>query len=423
VASIPQSSSTCSTFGRAAATVVLVIAIGACGHEEGPVEVVLWTWSTGERLAETTRLVSRFNDGQAGITVRAVPWPVEAVEAPTGLPFVEALAAKRRPSDVPSLIEAPEEALVAIVEADLSRDMSGSFADQLGLRFDDFQPWLMPQARIRGEGIAGVPLYHDVPLVVTKEGSGLAERVRASGLDGLVGTGAATPLAAPADYRIFLWALDRTGGLAVPEGEVDATLDLAKAREAVDLLRTLLGSGAADRGGRGERRALEEVAGGGASAALVWSSSLGTTALPGLAVSRAPLRTRGTFLVVHARAQWRQRQAALRVARWMTEPLQASALANRLWLAPIRASVARGAAYGAAEGPPAWRREVAAPDRPTRLPARGAFVDALVSDLEPALRTLNFGGGLLERLQSTLRERVLDGRGQMSDQSTRGEGS
>jgi hypothetical protein len=107
----------------------------------------------------------------------------------------------------------------------------------------------------------------------------------------------------------------------------------------------------------------------------------------------------------------------------MTEPLEAAGLASRLWLAPVRRSAANGAAYADAAGPPAWRREVAAADRPLALPARGAFVDALVTDAEPALGTMSLGDSLLLRLQSTLRDVEHEARPRLRAQPATGEGA
>lgn len=424
---VPSSPQTAPALTKVFRTIAVALALtaGACGEDPGPVEVVLWTWSTGARNDETMRLVTRFNDAATGVTVKAVPWPVTASEAPTGLPFVEALLQNRRGPDEPALLELPEEALVSAVEGEFARDMSGSLAEQLGLRFDDFEPWLATASRVRSEGVAGLPFHQEVPLIVGPSGSGVAERVRSGGVQALTGAAGATPLAAAADYRLLLWAIAETGALRVPEGEGEPTLDAACTREAFALLRSLLGAGAAERGAGGERRALAALEAGQASAALIWSGTLAGPDVAGreLEVVRAPLRTRGTFLVVHAGAPWRPRQAALRVARWMTEPISAAALASRLWLAPIRASAARGAAYADAAGPRAWRREVAAPDRPLLLPARGAFVDALATDAERALRTMSLEDSLLERLQSTLRRVEHEARPRMRAQPARGEGA
>jgi hypothetical protein len=140
-------------------------------------------------------------------------------------------------------------------------------------------------------------------------------------------------------------------------------------------------------GEAGEAQAKQAFDDGQAEALLIWSSQLRSLDPDDTLVIRGPWPARGTFLVVNQNAPWRERQAAFRLARWLTEPIQTAQLADQLWTIPVRHSAAQGAIYGGARGSTAWRRAAVGEGHRAPLPAREALWDALVTQTVPALVT------------------------------------
>ncbi len=142
-----------------------------------------------------------------------------------------------------------------------------------------------------------------------------------------------------------------------------------------------------------------------ALAVWVWSSTLADQLGESgeIELARAPARTRGTWLVVFSGAGWRERQAAFRLARWVTEPEQSAALAARFWTVPLRRSAVKSARYEKADGPGIWRNAVTAVGSdPIRIPAKTSFIELMIEELEPALVKGIIGDVLADRLQQEL---------------------
>lgn len=385
---------------------ILVLLCG-CSTTPPPEVVVLWTWSQDDRAEALQAYVDRFNGAQSSIVVRAEAWDDAIVEGRSASKAIDALSRTEGVDEVPSLIEVPEEVLVALIEADLARDLSGHHAERLGVIFDDVHRWLIPGSRIKSTGVAGFPLFHEVPLLVFPEGSPQVGIFQKQGFEAFRRLDEETErekrtLAAAADFRIFLALLRETKALDVPVGTGEATLELSRARAAGDLIKAIFSEGMLEPGRLGESRALEMFLTGEAESAVLWSNRLGEVTREDIEVVRAPMRTRGTYLVVYANAEWRLRQDAFRVAQWLSEPLQTSELASRFWTAPIRKSAVQSARYRSSPGPAKLRGAVSADDRPLLLPARAAFIEALQSRVEPALVKGTLTVSHFRRLQRTL---------------------
>lgn len=385
----------------------IIVVLCGCATTSSPDVVVLWTWSGGDRDEALRAYVERFNGAQSSIVVRAKAWSEEVVDSRSVSKAVAALERTEGADEVPSLIEVPEEVLVALVEAELARDLSGHHATRLGVRFDDIHPWLLSESRIRSKGIVGLPLFHDVPLLLFAKGSPHAEKARRQGFEAFRGledeaVSEERRLAAAADYRIFLALLHKTKALDVPHGTKGATLDLSRTKAVLELMDAIFADKMFDPGSVGESMALKQFLSGEARSALVWSNRLEAVNGEDIEVVRAPMRTRGTFLVVYANADWRLRQAAFRVAQWLSEPLQTSELASRFWTVPIRESAAKSARYRNSPGSPQLRRSVTEDYQPLLLPENAAFIEALQSQVEPALIKGTLNDSQLRRLQRTL---------------------
>jgi len=420
----------------------VAVVVDGCADPSHPEDVVMWIASEGDRAEALEALTERFNAAQESIIVRPRRWDAAVVSPPSGEKIRSALMSVDDPALVPALVEVPEEGLVAMVDGELARVVSGGFAERLGVRFDDFEPWLMPSSRVRSKGVVGLPLFHDVPVLLFPQGSPLAAQVRRDGLVAFASAPAhadssgqesegheeqggneasivgetieadevsappapVLPLAAAADYRVVIALLRATKALAVHGDEGGFVLDAERFAAAERLYEKIFPRGMLERGGRGEAEAIEMLLRGEASAALVWSSRLGTIRRRDLEAVRAPIRTRGTFLVVNAHAQWRDRQDAFRVAQWLTEPMQSADLASRFWTAPTRASATKSARYRHASGVRSFRDAVTEPDHPLLLPDNTAFIDVFATRVEPALTKANLEDGLFRALQLTLNE-------------------
>lgn len=324
---------------------LLVLKVG-CTPAQTPLTVIIWTWSDGPRRDALLELIERFDRNQVDLEVKVAPW---SRGARSSRQILELLEPTKGSSEAPALIEVPEEALPALVEGELTRDVGGRFAEQLGVNFDDFLPELLPARRVASEGVIALPLFQDVPLIAWKRGAVSKAQWRQRGFETLLesevepegeeGRSPVRPLAAAADYRLFL-ALLASDGDRLIDDQGAPSLDRAAALRAYQRALKLLGGRAFPAGADGERQAREALVRGEARAAWLWSSELNQLGGEGYDVVRAPARTRGTWLVVHAGASWRERQAAFRLSRWLTEPLQVSELAARFWMSPIRRSAA-----------------------------------------------------------------------------------
>ena len=390
--------------GVAALLTLGVCILGGCGSEEPPVTVTVWTWSEGARLEALDRLFEQFDRPQPSLVVRTEPWPSRGDERITAKTLRAALESTTAPSRVPALLEVPDFALPALIEHEVAQDVGDVFASRLGVRFDDFPPWLRSTTLMSSEGDVALPLYQEAPLLIWKSGTGLTDAWRARGFDALVETAeqmvppGVRPLAAAADHRVFLAVLGTRG----PDGH-GAGLEPRGATEAYRYCIALLGGQAFPRGSPGELRAFDAVQRGEALAAWAWSGNLSRVPAAGFEVTRAPGRTRGTWLVVNSGAGWRERQVAFQLARWVTEPIQSADLAARLWTVPIRRSAAESARYRRAEGPRPWREAVAADGgAPVTLPASDRVMELMTGEIEDMLENGVSGVDVVERFQRGL---------------------
>lgn len=386
----------------------MVAMITGCSRSDSPIAVSFWVWSDGERGRAVEALVDRFNAHQDRVVVTTSTWPERSER---GAELLATLEASEEGATTPALVEVPDAALPALIEAEKARDVSGRFAKRLGVVYDDFFPWLLPAERFRSEGVQALPLFREAPLIATAEGSPVAAALAAGGLPALLeATSMAEasppqppprPLSAPADARLMLALLRQTEALEVDD-DGETTLDQDRAAEAFRLWRALLPEGPRPATPAGEAAAVTDLVQGRARAAWLWSPSLSSLPTEGYSVTRAPVRSRGTWLVVYGGAGWRERQGAFRLERWMTEPMQATALAERFWTIPVRRSAAMSARYRSASGPRAWRRAVTDPEDPLVLPPRVEVTDTLLGGLETAFVNESRLDGWIERLQRAL---------------------
>lgn len=386
----------------------LIIGEG-CRTPRGPLNITVWTWSQGPRRQALAELAERFDRHQPDAVVSVSEWPIDPAdrEEAASADFRRILEGVADAGEAPALIEVPDQALPALIQAGLARDVGGRFAERLGVRFDDFLPGLLPGDHVASQGVAGLPLYREAPLIAWRRGAVDAADWRERGWEAL-GAGerdeGERPLAAAADWRVFLAFLRAEGvELTGTEGEAGPELDRAAAERAWRRCLEVLGGRAFPSGPAGERAARAALERGEARAAWIWSSALTELPAERYEVVRAPARTRGTWLVVHSGAGWRERQAAFRLARWITEPYGAATLAARFWTVPVRRSAAASARYRSAPGPRGRREVVAAPERGILLiPASSDFVDVANGELEEAMRLEGSGEALIHRLQRSL---------------------
>ena len=374
----------------------------SCYRSKPTIDVLLWTWSQGQRLEALRELADRFDRVQESVDVRLEPWPARAEGAGQVSGLRDLLEGRSEAGNVPTLLEIPDIALASFVEKGLARDLSGRSAENLGVRFEDFHAWDMPGKLMQSEGVAALPLYREAPLVVWKRDAEVNQAWDSEGYEGLVkiavlrGEKGLRPLAAAADHRLVLSLLRSSGSNKLRSDQVEKRL-----RFCLDLL----GGRALTSDAEGERQAFEDMFRGEALATWVWSGTLADRldVSEELEVARAPARTRGTWLVVNSGAGWRERQAAFRLARWVTEPQQTAFLAARFWTVPSRRSAVASVQYRDSAGPRSWRDAVAANGgEPRGVPAEARFMELMVDELEPALVHGNIGDLLVGRLQQEL---------------------
>lgn len=400
-------------FEHTAPSVLLPLLIGlaltlGCENSDEVVTFTFWSWSEGAREGHLEELETRFNAAQERVKVSRSQWPGELRAMKTTTALANALLSMEIDEEAPALLEVPEESLPALVEAELVRDIGGRFAKRLGVRFDDFQPWLLSTARVRAEGILALPLFHEAPLFVVKRGVSAGDVLRERGLLGLLALNedqtetSSRSFHVPRDHRILLALFKANAAIEYNESEERYVLHREKVRQSLEQYSQLVGEGAA----ASEPLPIQELAGMLSSeerqAGLVWSSAIAETSDDAVAVLRAPMRTKGTSLVVFKRAPWRERQAAFRFARWVTEPLQGAEIARRFWVVPPRRSAAESARYRGAPGSRDWRREVAEGSDILCLPPSGRFLDEVTRMTETTRASYELSESDFERLQRSL---------------------
>jgi len=362
----------------------------------------LWTWSRGEPGQLLDDLVESWNGAQDDSRARVRRWPELRGGREPGREMAAALAGLgRRGAREVALLEVPDTALPALLAAGRAHDLSGRFSEPWGVRWDDFQGWLVPAALYASDGIVAVPLFVESPLLAL--GPTVRARTAADALAELAAGAAEAedllPLAAAADHRLFLCLAELAGpALARGTDAAPGGLDRQAAAAALERLAALTRGRPFRAGSEGEAAAIAAFGRGRSRAAWLWSSRAALLDRSGARLLRAPARPRGTYLVVHAQAHWRARQAAFRLALWLSEPLQTVEIAARLGTVPVRRSAAAGPLQTALARRSPWRAEAARASRPLTLPADG-LVESLVEVLEPALEQGEAGPAVLSRLK------------------------